>query len=185
MRKISPLYIFIIGSIVIVLTTTLYYLLVPRFEYFAGSYTIYKPGSSVPDLLPKMYTVSNVYLVIKYGEYLMMYLGAFVLVYFIFSRVRRYETPARYVRLHLLLTMIAFFLLIYVNPYIILPQVIAGYQADVYVSGDVGESMLQGNKLILWYSSLRTPTTVAGILLCLIGVMIFLRGTFGRVEYRR
>jgi hypothetical protein len=44
---------------------------------------------------------------------------------------------------------------------------------------------LQGNKLILWYRSLQTPTSVIGIVLCVVGVIVFAVGTFGRMEYRR
>ena len=111
---------------------------------------------------------------------------AFVLVYAICSKVERLKITRRYVWMHLVLTSLAFTFLIYLNPYIILPQNISGYLGDVYINGDIsGDSILQGNKLILWYSSLQAPTSLIGILLCVIGIGVFAVGTFGRMEYRR
>jgi hypothetical protein len=186
MRKLSPPYVFIIGSIVLLITTSLYYFFVPRFEYFGEGYTIYRPNNALPDPLPEEYAVPNVYLIFKYGEYLIMYLAAFVLVYFICSRVERLDISRKFVWMHLILTSIAFIFLIYINPYIILHQHISGYLSDVYIGADLSKNdMIQGNKLILWYSSLQTPTSVIGILLCMIGVVVFTIGTFRGMEYRR
>lgn len=179
MRKLSPPYVFIIGSMVLIIATTMYYLLIPRFEYFSGGYTIYKPGSALPEQLPQEYAVSNRYLIFKFGQYLTTYLAAFVVAYMICSKLERVKITRRYVWLHLILTTLAFILLIFVNPYIILPQNVSGYLSDVYIGGVVNEdTILQGNELILWYSSLRTPTSLIGIILCVIGVAVFFAGSF-------
>jgi hypothetical protein len=186
MRKLSPPYVFIIGSIVLLIVTSLYYFFIPRFEYFGEGYSIYRPNSSLPDPLPERYAVSNIYLVFTYGEYLIMYLGGFVLVYFICSKIKRLNISRRFVWMHLILTSLAFILLIYINPYIVLNQPISSYLSDVYIGGDLNSNeMMQGNKLILWYSSLQTPTSVIGILLCVIGVGVFAIGTFRGMEHRR
>jgi hypothetical protein len=186
MRKLSPPYVFIIGSIVLLVATSLYYFFIPRFEYFGEGYSIYRPNNSLPDPLPEKYAVSNVYLIFRYGEYLIMYLAAFVLVYFICSKIKQLDISRRFVWMHLILTSVAFILLIYINPYIILNQNISGYLSDVYIGADVSNNeMIEGNKLILWYSSLQTPTSMIGILLCVIGVGVFAIGTFRGMEFRR
>ena len=72
------------------------------------------------------------------------------------------------------------------NPYILLPRNISGYLSDVYINGNHSEDhVLEGNKLILWYTSLQTPTSVIGIGLCVIGVVVFAVGTVRGMEYRR
>lgn len=186
MKKLSPPYVFIVGSVVLLISTSLYYVLVPRFNYFDGGYTIYQPGSASPEVLRGNYSVPNVYLIFKYGEYLIMYLAGFVLVYFICSKIVRLKLSKNYVWMHLILMSIAFILLIYANPYIILPQNISGYLSDIYINGNYNEDrVLEGNKLILWYSSLRTPTSVIGIGLCFVGMMVFAVGAVRGMEYRR
>jgi hypothetical protein len=186
MRKLSPPYVFLIGSIVLLIATFLYYSFVPRFEYFKGGYTIYKPNSSMPDLLGEEYPVLNIYLIFRYGEYLSMYLAAFVIAYFVCSKVQRLDISKKVVWAHLILTSIAFILLIFLNPYIIQPQRAYGYLNDVYIGAAVSKNFIfEGNKLILWYNSLQTPTSAIGILLCGIGAAVFAIGMFRRMEYRR
>src|SRR5688500_5087508 len=116
MRKLSPAYVFIVGSMVLLITTLLYYFLIPRFEYFGEGYTIYTPNNALPDPLSEEYAVSNVYLIFRYGEYLIAYLFAFVLVYLICSKVERLDMSRKFVWIHLILTSIASILLIYINP---------------------------------------------------------------------
>ncbi|HEX6169114.1 MAG TPA: hypothetical protein VFZ33_05435 [Chitinophagaceae bacterium] len=58
--------------------------------------------------------------------------------------------------------------------------------SDIYISGDFSkDDVLGGTELILWYSSLQTPTSIIGIILCVVGVVVFAVGTFGRMQYRR
>jgi hypothetical protein len=128
MRKLSPPYVFI----VLLITTSLYYFFIPRFKYFGEGYTIYRPNNALPDPLSEEYAVSNVYLIVRYGEYLIAYLVAFVLVYLICSKVERLDISSKFVWMHLILTSIVFILLIYIHPYIILPQHISGYLSDAY-----------------------------------------------------
>ena len=179
----SPVCVFTIGSLALLILTALYYFLVPRFNYFEGGYTIYQPGRSLQDSAPEEYALSNVYLIFKYGQYLFMYLAAFVLVYFVCSKVGRLKISTKFVWTHLVLTSVAFILLIFLNPYIVVPQNMQRYVSDIYISGEFSkDDVLQGTELILWYSSLQTPTSVIGIVLCVIGVVAFAVGTLGRID---
>jgi hypothetical protein len=178
MRKIQPVYIFVVGSVILCGTTTLYYFLVPEFNYFENELLIYKPGNALHELQSEKYPVSNRFLIMRFGKYQMMYFGICVLAYFIVSKADRLAIPAKYVRWHLFLSTLAFIFLIFINPYIIFPkQVSASLQHDIFISGRLDrKDYLIGNELILWYESISTPTSLLGICLCLLGLAVFAVG---------
>ena len=179
MRKIPPHYLFILGSILLLIITTVYYFAIPRFEYFGKGYSIYSPGASLPERLPNEYAVSNVYLLLKYAKYLVVYMGAFVVLYLIAGKIERLKFAQIYVRLHLIFATLAFILLIYLNPYLIIPQNISGYLSDVYIGVEFAENqMLEINQFVLWYSSLQTASSIIGIVMCLLGSVVFFVGIF-------
>jgi len=179
MRKIPPHYLFILGSILLFIITTAYYFAIPRFEYFGKGYSIYRPGASLPETLPNDYAVSNVYLLLKLAKYLASYMGASVVLYLIASKIKRLKFSQIYVRLHLILATLAFILLIYLNPYLIIPQNISGYLSDVYIGVEFAENqMLQINQFTLWYSALHTTTSIIGIAMCVLGSIVFFVGIF-------
>ena len=179
MKKIPSHYVFMLGSALLLIITGVYYFAIPRFEYFGSGYTIYRPGSALPESLPNQYHISNEYLLVRVINYLFVYLGIFILLYAIASRVRRLKIGKRYAWIHFILVAIGFILLVYINPFIIIPQGISSYLSDVYISGGLlNAQMPEALKYLLWHASLVTPSSIIGIVTCFVGILVFLIAIF-------
>lgn len=179
MIKRKPHVLFTIALAVLSILTTVYYFSVPRFEYFGEGQWIHEQGDSLPKMGGSKQTVSNVYLLLKFTRYTVVGWIVFIVLYFIASEVRRLKFNEKYIWCHLVLVTIGFVLLTYLNPYIFSPQCASVYLSDVFIGGDLSNAqILQGNQLMLWHSSLETPTSITGIVLSMLGVVMFFVGLF-------
>lgn len=179
MRTIHSHNIFVLGSLLLLSLTGVYYAVTPTYEYFGKGWSIYPSGESLPEHLNGDYAVSNIYLLNRLTIYLIEYLVLFVLLYLILRKFREIEISKTYVWWHLILISLGSLLLIYLNPYITVSGNYALSVADIFVIDELmGNQILPANELMLWYSALGTKTSMIGILLFLASVVVFVFGIF-------
>jgi hypothetical protein len=184
MAKTKPYLIFVIGLLLVVVLSTVYYFTLPRFEYYGGVHAVYKPGKSLPETQINDLSVSNMYLLLKFTRFAIIYWAVFVIVYLIITTVKTLKFKERYVWAHFILASMGFSILLYLNPYVIkfVPQ--TSYMTDVFIAEFTKGQLLQSYQLMLWYSSVQVPTSIIGISMCLLSVLIFIIGLF-RAWYTR
>ena len=185
MIKAKPYLIFAIGLSAVVIVSTVYYFTLPRFEYYGGLQTVYKPGQALPETQVSDQSVSNIYLLLKFTRYAMIYWAAFIILYFIISKIKALKFNERYIWAHFILASVGFSMLVYLNQYVIELVPRSYYLSDIFVGNFTKEQMLQSYQLMLWYSALQVPTSIIGISLCLLGVLIFVIGLFRTWHPRR
>jgi hypothetical protein len=179
MIKNKPYLIFLIGLILILSVSAIFYITIPSFDFPSGDYQVYKPENSLPELVKIGYSASNKYLLIQFTKYGIEYMALFVALYFLLSRSKRFEFNSMYVWLHFGLVILGFSALIYLNQYIVNPKSQSGYLVDIFIRGELTDAQkLDFNQSMLKYSSLKTYTSLLGITLCVLGALVFIIGLF-------
>lgn len=179
MKTIHSHNIFVLGSLLLLSITLLYYAFIPTYEYFGKGWSAYPPGETLPEHLNGDYAVSNMYLLNRLTIYFIGYLVLFVLLYFILRKFRRIEISKTYVWWHLMLISLGSLLLIFLNPYITLSENYSLSIADIFFVAELTENkILHANELMLWYSAVGIKTSIIGILLFLASVVVFAFGLF-------
>lgn len=174
MRSIHSHQIFVIGCLLLLVITGVYYSVIPRYEYFGKGWSVYPPGESLPEHLNGDYGVSNIYLLNRLAVYFVEYLVLFSLLYLILMKFRRIEISRTYVWWHLILISIGSLLLIFLNPYITLFGNYSLSIGDIFFMDALTENqILRGNELMLWYSAIGIKTSIIGILLFLASLVVF------------
>lgn len=186
MIKRKPQIVFTIGLLITIFMSTLYYFTIPKFEYFAGNYAIYRPGNILPEIATNKYTVSNTYLLIKLTKYATIYWVTFIIFFFVADNIGKVKIKPIYTYLQFSLTILGFSLLTYFNKYIINPHhTRSGYLSDTFDERWLNqEHILEGYKLILWYDSLSIQSSIFGIILCMSAILIFLFGMIHGLNVR-
>lgn len=179
MVKNKPYLIFLIGLVFILIVSTIFYLTIPAYDFPNGEYQVYKLGNSLPEQVKISSPASNRYLLIQFTKYGVEYMVLFIILYLLIGRSKRFEFNSMYVWLHFGLGILGFSALIYLNQYIVNPKSQSGYLVDTFISGELTDAQqLDFNQSMLKYSSLKTYTSLLGIILCSLGVLIFVIGLF-------
>jgi len=179
MRTIHSHNIFVLGSLLLLSITALYYALIPTYEYFGKGWSVYPSGETLPEHLNGDYVVSNIYLLNRLTIYFIEYLVLFVLLYLILTKFRRIEISKTYVWWHLILVSLGSLLLIFLNPYIAVSGNYSLNIADIFFIDELTENqILHANELTLSYSAIGIKTSIVGILLFVASAVVFVFGTF-------
>jgi hypothetical protein len=189
MIKSRPHLIFWMGLLITVVVTSLLYLFLPRYDYYSGAYSIYKPQNALPETHHFHQTVSNIYLLLRFTKYAIIYWLTFGSLYLIAGKINKIKISQYYIWVHAVCTFFGFSLLIYFNRFIVSPKSQSQYLSDIFIGKEVTESQtLAMNQLMLWYDSINIATSLIGILFCVIGVLVFfvglIRGMSTRVNHK-
>lgn len=172
--KIRPYQLFLIGLVCTLIILSILYWLLPLYVYYGGGWSIYKPGQSLPEHLRTKSDATNIYLLKRLGTYALIYWIQFTLVYYIVEQIKRFRLSGKLVLFHFYLSLIGVSLAVFLNRFIILPQLQSSYLSDIYISKDLTEAQHSYTfQLMLYYDSITTPTFIFGVFLLVLGLIVF------------
>ncbi len=167
--------VFVIGLLATVTISAILYFTIPQYEYYGGSWAIYKPGKPEADHFQNTETASNTYLLFRLTKTAIIYWFVFGLIYFVLSKVERFALNPWYVWIHGGLAFVGFTLLIFLNELVITPADRGYYLSDVYVSNKATSlPMKVAYQQILWNDAIALSTSIIGIVFCVVGGLVFL-----------
>ncbi|MEO7990513.1 MAG: hypothetical protein ABI663_13290 [Chryseolinea sp.] len=173
--KIKPHQFFLVGLISTFIVLSILYWLLPSYEDYGGTWSVYKSGQSTPEQLSIKSNATNIYLLKRFGFYALVYWIDLAVIYFIVERIKRFRINERLVKIHFYLSLAGIALAVFLNRFIILPESQSGYLSDSYGSGSFTEEQNQQLlQLMLYYDSIRTPTFVIGVFLLIVGLLVFI-----------
>jgi hypothetical protein len=151
----------------------------PSYPYFAGQYTGYSNGESTPSTITIAPTVTNKYLVMRFGFYCLAYWVTYLVMYGVLENLSVLRIDQRLARVHFRLSIAATVLLLPVNRFIVLnPEIHYGarYMSDMYISTEITpDLMTRWNELHLFYEAVATPSFIGAVIMTVGGLAVFVR----------
>ena len=171
----KPHNLFLIGLGAIVILIFLLYKFLPTNNLLGGQSLLYLPGKSTPQLVSNNLSYTNIDILLTLATYFLIYWTTFTLIYFGVASLTTIKLEVRYVKVHFILSVVAFILVICLNRFVTMSS---GYlnwgPSDIYISADnISLESMGIDEEFLLNQALTTWSSIAGFSCMIFGIMVF------------